>query len=81
MIHGALSLRLICNKDVFSIKVKDPELFGVPMRHGRMTIINYSIPTGNDMPLQNARTRKPLCRGFDDLQFGYNRVTHPCHLG
>ncbi len=44
MIDCALPLRLIGDKDVLAIQVENTELFGIPMRHRCVAIVQHSIP-------------------------------------
>ena len=81
MIHCALRLRLISDKNILAVKIENTELLRITMRHRGVTVVKHSSPARDDMALQDTRPRQPLCRGLDDLQLGDDSLADAFHLG
>jgi len=79
MVDGTACLFLIRDQDVLAVQIQDAKLFGFPVGHGGVAIVQQRRPTRQDGTVDDPRARHPLCRGFDHLQFDYDGLTHPRH--
>ena len=81
VVNRAERLFFIGDKDVFAVKEQNAEMFGFPVRHGGMTIVQHSVPTGDDVGLHHSRAGQTVRSGLDDFQFLNHSTSNTLNLG